>query len=227
MDSAFIKGIVHTRCFLLTVVIIASMLISPVLPPDSIVSAILVLFCDAALLVAPYFISRDKRLFYITLLIGTALLLSKVYLLFIHPSAVFEYKGIFSASLEVISLSFEILLVACVMHYSIVTEKPHEPIFGCILTYLLLGLVFGNIYSLIQTYSPGAFSGPDQIPLTHNDLHYMSFITLSTCGFGDIVPRLPFARAVTCLEAICGILYVALFIGRTISNISQRNSQES
>jgi len=222
MFLEFFRSLERVRCFLLTCVIVFTMLLSSVLSPNGTPSAVLTLFYYGVILMAPYFVSRNKRLFHITLIAGAVILVPKLFVLFSRPTGVFDYDANLYLLFEVITLLFEIMLVFCVMHYSIVTKGANEPVFGCILTYLLLGLVFGNIYYLIQIYMPGAFVSKDTLILTRNDLHYMSFTTLTTCGFGDIVPRLPLARSLTILEACCGTLYVALFIGRLIPHFTMR-----
>jgi hypothetical protein len=56
-------------------------------------------------------------------------------------------------------------------------------------------------------------------------LLYFSFTTLTTLGYGDIVPVSPSARLLTSFEAVAGQLYVAIFIARLVSlHASQRTS---
>jgi len=222
MIMDFFRSLEKVRCFLLTCVIVVSMLLASVLAPTGVPAGLLMLFYYAVILMAPYFVSRNKRLFHVTLGAGVVLLIPKLFVLFTRPTGVFDYDANLYLLFEVITLLFEIMLVFCVMRYSIVTKGANEPVFGCILTYLLLGLVFGNIYYLMQTYMPGSFISTDSHQLTRNDLHYMSFTTLTTCGFGDIVPKLPLAKSLTILEACCGTLYIALFIGRMIPHFTMR-----
>jgi hypothetical protein len=49
------------------------------------------------------------------------------------------------------------------------------------------------------------------------DLVYFSFITLATVGYGDITPATPAARAVTMIEVLVGVMYVATMIARFVS----------
>jgi hypothetical protein len=49
------------------------------------------------------------------------------------------------------------------------------------------------------------------------ELLYFSFSTLTTNGYGDIVPVNPIARALANAEAITGQMYVVLLIGRLLS----------
>jgi hypothetical protein len=72
---------------------------------------------------------------------------------------------------------------------------------------------------VVGALSPGAFSGlqvHDRVSLPP-DLVYFSFETLTTVGFGDIVPVHPFARSLSNLEAILGQLYPATLLARMVS----------
>jgi voltage-gated potassium channel Kch len=47
-------------------------------------------------------------------------------------------------------------------------------------------------------------------------LRYFSFITLTTTGYGDIVPRSPLARTFAMLEAVMGQFYLAVLVARLV-----------
>lgn len=87
---------------------------------------------------------------------------------------------------------------------------------GSIVVYLLLGLVFGNAYTLIfHLYGDGAFKG-----LSNGDLKeflYFSLTSLTTMGYGDITPSIPIARSLANLEGLMGQLYPAILIARLVS----------
>jgi voltage-gated potassium channel Kch len=56
---------------------------------------------------------------------------------------------------------------------------------------------------------------------------YFSFITLSTVGYGDITPVSRAARWLAALEAMTGLLYVAVLIARLVSLYSRTESRNS
>jgi hypothetical protein len=55
---------------------------------------------------------------------------------------------------------------------------------------------------------------------------YFSFITLSTVGYGDITPVSQAARCLAAMEAMTGLLYVAVLIARLASLYSSGKSNE-
>ena len=91
---------------------------------------------------------------------------------------------------------------------------------GAIAVYLLLGLIFMLGYDLIYLTVPGSFrfaSGADEATHHMHDLAYYSFVTLTTIGYGDIVPAHPAARSVAMAEGLVGQLFPAILIARLVS----------
>jgi hypothetical protein len=88
-------------------------------------------------------------------------------------------------------------------------------------TYLLLGIVWSVAYILIASFVPDAFLlPPDSAPKKSIDPFnalYFSFVTLSTVGYGDIVPVARVARMLAVLEAITGVLYLSVLVARLVT----------
>src|ERR1700741_1514771 len=84
--------------------------------------------------------------------------------------------------------------------------------------YLLLGLLWAAIYLAIDAFSPGSIQIGSHSADRQTELLYFSLITLSTVGYGDIVPLSGPARILTALEGVTGVLYiattVAVLVGR-------------
>jgi hypothetical protein len=90
---------------------------------------------------------------------------------------------------------------------------------GAVLLYLLIALVFVSLFTFVGHLVPDAFSGlvlKDDRTIGAN-LIYFSFVTLTTIGYGDIVPIDPFARSLCNLESIIGQLYPATLLARLVS----------
>ena len=106
-----------------------------------------------------------------------------------------------------------------------------EVLCASIAVYLMLGLVWTVAYWFVDQVTPGgAFSFN-----TERGVHsmngftgfYFSFITLSTVGYGDITPVLRVARWLAAMEAMTGLLYVAVLIARLVSLYSRAKSENS
>lgn len=99
-----------------------------------------------------------------------------------------------------------------------------DTILGGINVYLLFIIGFMFLHGLAEASSPGSYlyQGEALIGEIHGiraagTLLYFSVATMTTLGFGDIVPVAPVARALTSAEAIAGQLYVAIFIARLVA----------
>lgn len=72
-------------------------------------------------------------------------------------------------------------------------EVTSDTIKGGVCVYLLAGIAWSYLYKLLLTIQPEAFNIPLDTDI-HSDLLYFSFLTLTTVGYGDILPINPVAR---------------------------------
>jgi voltage-gated potassium channel Kch len=83
--------------------------------------------------------------------------------------------------------------------------------------YLLLGLLWATIYLAIDSFSPGSIQMGGNPADRQTELLYFSLITLSTVGYGDIVPITGTARILTALEGVTGVLYIVITVALLVS----------
>jgi Ion channel len=88
---------------------------------------------------------------------------------------------------------------------------------GAIAAYVLLGMIWAYAYALLALLRPGAFSGPINPADGPRAWFYFSFVTLTTVGYGDVLPVHPVARSLAILEAVTGPLYLAILVARLVS----------
>jgi hypothetical protein len=105
-----------------------------------------------------------------------------------------------------------------------------DTIAGAVCAYLIVGVLWAFVFSLIELASPGAFQ-VNGVPMAattgtpkvlRHELLYLSLVTLSTVGYGDIVPVVPPARMLAVLEAVTGQVYLAVLIGGLVGMRMQR-----
>ncbi|MGB0895834.1 MAG: potassium channel family protein [Flavobacteriaceae bacterium] len=102
-------------------------------------------------------------------------------------------------------------------------------LFACISGYILLGIVSSMFFNLLNIYSHELSFNTDKN--NFYDLLYYSFTTITSVGYGDIVPTTPLAKAITILVSISGQLYltflVGIIIGKYLGNESENSNKPS
>ena len=89
---------------------------------------------------------------------------------------------------------------------------------GGICVYLLIGFVWALFYGMVNSIDSDAFSPSFIEGEFFSQAIYFSFTTLTTLGYGDIVPVSYLARMLTNLEAIIGQMYPAIFMAILVGN---------
>ncbi len=91
-------------------------------------------------------------------------------------------------------------------------------IMGAVILYLYIGLIFAALFHVAALTLHPSFRGlPTTRQATFAALLYFSLSTLTTSGFGDIVPVHPFVRALANLESVAGQLYPATLVARLVT----------
>jgi hypothetical protein len=122
----------------------------------------------------------------------------------------------------VTGLLFVIFVVAHLLGFILRAPRVNsEVLCAGISTYLLLGLSWSFAYLLVAQLAPDAFFLNNGTTTGHSlhgaDAFYFSLITLSTVGYGDIIPVSNVARMLAAMEAITGSLFVAVLIARLVA----------
>jgi hypothetical protein len=99
-------------------------------------------------------------------------------------------------------------------------EITRHRVLGAVALYLGLGMAFAGAYRLSWELSPDCLAnvpaGGDYLQ-AYSSILYFSFVTLTSVGYGDIVPVQPFVRALSNLEAVIGQLYPATLLARLVT----------
>jgi hypothetical protein len=116
-------------------------------------------------------------------------------------------------------------------------EVTAETLAGACCGYVLIAGIFAAIYSILLQFNPNAISltmettiDPKDLVFQSNSyglLGYYSISTLTTLGYGDIVPNSMASRSAASLEALIGQLYLAVVVARLVGMyISSRSSDK-
>ena len=112
-----------------------------------------------------------------------------------------------------------IAIIALVLLVQVFRTGPvtHLRIQGAIAVYLLFGIGWAHAYHIAATLQPGSFNNSAAELSTVQDWAYYSFVTLTTLGYGDIVPVRQVARNLAITEALAGQLYLAVMMARLVA----------
>jgi voltage-gated potassium channel len=134
--------------------------------------------------------------------------------------------GLSRAGLALLTLF--LLYTGATVLYSVFGEETVtlDTLSGAFCAYLLMGLAWGSLDSLVYLQAPAAFRLPDGWTPTHtagitvdvplNIMVYYSFTTLTTVGYGDVLPLAESSRAAAVLEAVLGHFYLAVLVARLV-----------
>jgi len=110
--------------------------------------------------------------------------------------------------------AFSLFSVFCLLSHIFRAKKvDFDLLAGAASVYLLFGISWGMLYSLLDLLVPGSFNVPEA--LSQQTLsgwpvfNYYSFTTLTTTGYGDISPVTIYAQSLSILEAVTGVLFTA------------------
>ena len=95
----------------------------------------------------------------------------------------------------------------------------YHRIIGAVFLYLLIAVVFSSLFTFVGLLIPNAILGIkfEDDPVLVSQLFYFDFVTLTSVGYGDIVPIHPIARSLSNLETIVGQFYPATLLARLVT----------
>ena len=205
-------------------------------------TSMFVLLCISNFLVIPFF-SRENTIIYLMIrLIWLFLLITGITTLAESRSQMRKFS-IIPVLLIVVSVlrflfnnvifdyvEFLIMLATFALLIGMVFVKVFEPgsitihrVIGSILAYMLIGNVWAQVFQFIFIHMPGSIQVPDTYTLTgvpSSVFIYFSYTTLTTTGYGEILPVSAFARTLVIIEQLIGVLYPVVLIGRLVSLVS-------
>ncbi len=100
--------------------------------------------------------------------------------------------------------------------------------FGVLCIYLLLGMLFGYGFAVINQLDDGGFfASHSELGTLHIPIFlYYSFTTLTTTGYGDFVAATDVGRSLSIAEALIGQIYMVTIVAVIVSNLGRRDPRD-
>lgn len=194
--------------------LLAYLMIGPFLEPLPYAHTAMTVFLTVALFSAICAVNKDGGLLSVAvvLLVLTLILMWLAKLGWLKASMVFP-----------LLLAFYLgTLVYSFLRYILAARRVDANVIcAALCTYLVLGLLWGALFQVLENIAPGSFAGQllDSASDPEDKAHYLnyfSFVTLSTLGFGDITPQTHGAAALCQAEAILGQFFTVVLVARLV-----------
>jgi len=128
-----------------------------------------------------------------------------------------QLGGIFT----VCCLLYLIAPFAIVRHLVLRPQVDTETLLGAIAAYLLIGMFFAFAYKAAGEFGSVPFYGSAGTGSLSQDL-FFSFVTMTTVGYGNLVPAANPGQTFSVLEALAGQLFLVVAVGKIISTMPAR-----
>ncbi len=197
---------------------------SPFLDPYPSLEIFAHFFLSITLFVALYTVGKYQKHRSIAMVVLIILLV--LYWLGIYNVIPFSRQGAYLLFVAY----FGLLIYSYIMHLARFRKVTINILYAALCLYLMIGLFWGSVYTLLYELSPGAYSGAmldnAQGSLIHV-FNYFSMVTLTTLGYGDITPQTVGAGALCQVEAIVGQFFTAVIVGWLVGNMMTEERKES
>jgi hypothetical protein len=101
-----------------------------------------------------------------------------------------------------------------------------DTIAGAAAVYMLFALMWSFLYGVLDLIEPGSFAVSESQTLGERNIFlYYSFVTLTTLGYGDIIPVSYIAASLAVLEAVFGQLYLVVLVAWLVGMYVSKKSK--
>jgi hypothetical protein len=127
------------------------------------------------------------------------------------------------ASLILVSIATPAIALGIVLQVKEKRAITIHTMLGVLCIFLLIGLVFGSAFALIEAAGGQPFFREGQGAETLSNYLYFSLTTITTAGLGDFSAAAPLGRSLTAAEALIGQIYLVTVVAVIVANLSRRN----
>jgi hypothetical protein len=142
-------------------------------------------------------------------------------------STIFPLRTLIGLKWGILAAFFGLSAIALFSYLKNARTIDDGHLYTAVSIYLLLGMQWFALYSVIDVLIPGSIQRSASAAADrHAELLYFSLVTLSTIGYGDVVPLHGEARMLAALEGIAGVLYIAITVALLVSAYAPRANPE-
>jgi len=176
----------------------------------------------------PFEVTRDKSFDFINSLLARRyrFLLIALVGMIILPSFLIGHPIIQDALSFIFYILFYVFVAYRLLTMLLKTDRVTTGVlYAAVNVYLLIGIIGGYLFMLIENASPGSLNNLALENLSNpSKFFYFSFITLSTLGYGDISPTLPASQSLAMVLSSTGPLYLTIMVALLVSRFDSSHS---
>jgi voltage-gated potassium channel len=217
--NAYVQACLQARFLLLLVLLLLLILITPFLEDFFQTRILNDIFLTAIFIWIIYTIKLKKAQTLIAVILVLPLIISTWASYMVGLASVGMATRIFGA----LFFAYAVINILRIIYKT--KEITRETIYAAIVAYLLLALMWAFIYAILETAIPGSFDLPEQgFRGEYIQFEYFSFITITTLGYGDIIPLTDKASALAICEAVIGQIYLVVLVAWLVGmHVSRRS----
>ncbi len=182
-------------------------------------STVLALFLLGATLLLALYISHLRRIWVILAALFLIASTLSAIVAAIEPGATMQSKTVLGIG-GILLIVAPFVILRRISRHTYVTG---ETVLGGICVYLLYGLSFAFAFVLVGLLSSGGFFGNGPQGDTTSNYLFFSYSTLTTVGYGNLVPAGKLGQALAMIEALSGQIFLVIVVARLVSLWGQRN----
>jgi hypothetical protein len=219
-DHSFFQRLSQNRFFILLVLILLTIGLTPFLDQFIHTRMLMDFFLTAVFLAVVFAIGSKRSHLIISLILLLPLIVSTWSIYFHGINEIKLLPTIFGA----LFFGYTVIIILQIVFRS--TEVTRETIFAAVVAYLLVALMWAFVYMILEFLIPGSFSFPEQGTWSGAQrFHYLSFVTITTLGYGDITPTTGMSSALALLEAVIGQIYLVVLVAWLVGTYVSRKSR--
>jgi hypothetical protein len=177
-------------------------------------------FLSGVLVSAVYALSQKIRNLVISAVLAIPMLVSIWTNYFVRSDEVFligRISGVFFIAFTI----FHVL-----RHIFQEKEVTKDTIAAAAAVYMLFALMWAFMYDVLEIFQPGSFAiSTTQALGGRNIFLYYSFVTITTLGYGDIIPVTNIATSLAAVEAVAGQLYLVVLVAWLVGMYVSKKSR--
>jgi hypothetical protein len=221
-ESASLKSVLYKNRFqFLLILLLTLIILVPFIGDYSGFRIVVDMLATGIFIFAMYAISEKRH----HLILALFLVVPTIVTLWIDYLTTGNWAFVVSEICGILFYGFAIFIIVSFIRRQ--SEVTTEIIFAAVVVYLLMALLWADLYRLLDTVAPGSFDMPGGEIQNDRILYlYFSLVTITTLGYGDMTPLTDRAAGLTTVEALCGQIYmvvlVAWLVGMHVSKRSKR-----